>query len=267
MKKTTYVFNIMGFAFVLVFIIFPLYWGVRTAITPQGFRGFWPTEVTLENFNFLFESNGFMTNIKNSLIVSLTSTALVLPMAVGAGYALARFNFPGKRFSFIVFLLPLVPAIAVLVPLILFMNNLGLLNTLTAVVIGNTVFTLPFTIWMLRGFFLEMPIELEEAAQLDGASRFQALYRVVLPLSAPGLIAVSIFVLIYSWNNYLFSFAFSSRPDLQVVPARLLGFIDAFGINFAGMNAAGLVAMMPPLMFFLIFQKWFVQGVLEGSLK
>lgn len=260
-------FIVAGIVFVAVFIVFPLYWSFRTAVSPARFRGFWPTEFTLENFDFLFERNGFMRNVKNSVIVAFSSTALVLPLAVSAGYALARFEFPGKRFTFLVFLLPLVPAIAVLVPLILFMRTLNLLNTHTAVIIGNTVFTLPFAIWMLRGFFLQMPRELEEAARLDGASRLQALYRVVLPLSAPGLIAVAIFALISSWNNYLYSFAFTSSSDLQVVPARLLGFIEAFGTNYGGMNAAGLVAMMPPLVIFLIFQRWFVQGVLEGSVK
>ena len=147
------------------------------------------------------------------------------------------------------------------------MRTLHLLNTLTAVVIGNTVFTLPFAIWMLRGFFMQIPSELDDAARLDGATRLQALYRVILPLSAPGLIAVAIFALINSWNNYLYSFAFTSSAEVQVVPARLLGFITAFGTNYGGMNAAGLVAIVPPLLFFLIFQKWFVQGMLQGSVK
>jgi ABC-type glycerol-3-phosphate transport system permease component len=120
---------------------------------------------------------------------------------------------------------------------------------------------------MLRGFFMQIPSELDDAARLDGANRLQALYRVVLPLSAPGLIAVAIFALINSWNNYLYSFAFTSSAEVQVVPARLLGFITAFGTNYGGMNAAGLVAIVPPLLFFLIFQKWFVQGMLQGSVK
>ena len=267
MRRTNWVLNVLGVVFVTLFVVFPLYWSFRTAVSPSGFRGFWPREFTLDNFDFLFERNGFMRNVKNSLIVSFWSTVLVIPLSVTAGYALARFEFPGKRFTLLVFLLPLVPSIAVLVPLILFMRTLNLLNTLTAVVIGNTVFTLPFAIWMFRGFFMQIPRELDDAARLDGASRLQALYRVVLPLSAPGLIAVGIFALINSWNNYLYSFAFTSTAEVQVVPARLLGFIEAFGTNYGGMNAAGLVAMLPPLVFFLIFQKWFVQGMLQGSVK
>ena len=267
MRRASWLFNLVGVVFIAGFIVFPLYWSARTAVSPARFDGFWPTEFTLDNFGFLFDRNGFLRNVKNSAIVSGSSTALVIPLAVAAGYALARFDFPGKRVTLVVFLLPLVPSIAVLVPLILFMRTLGLLNTHLAVIIGNTVFTLPFAIWMLRSFFTQLPRELEEAARLDGASRLQALYRVVLPLSAPGLIAVAIFALINSWNNYLYSFAFASKAELQVVPARLLGFIEAFGTNYAGMNAAGLVALAPPLVLFLIFQRWFVQGVLEGSVK
>ena len=267
MKRPHLLFNVLGVAFVTVFVVFPLYWSFRTAVSPSGFRGFLPRQFTWDNFDFLFDTNGFMRNVKNSLIVSFWSTALVLPLSVTAGYALARFEFPGKRLTLLVFLLPLVPSIAVLVPLILFMRTLHLLNTLTAVVIGNTVFTLPFAIWMLRGFFMQIPSELDDAARLDGATRLQALYRVILPLSAPGLIAVAIFALINSWNNYLYSFAFTSSAEVQVVPARLLGFITAFGTNYGGMNAAGLVAIVPPLLFFLIFQKWFVQGMLQGSVK
>lgn len=267
MKRTSWSFNVVAITFVTVFILFPLYWTIRTAISPKGFDGFFPTEPTLDNFDFLFDRNGFLNNVKNSVIVSLVATLVVVPLSVAGGYATARFDFVGKRVAMAVFLLPLIPAIAVLVPLILFVQRLGLLNTLYAVILGNCVFSLPFGIWMLRSFFMAMPVELEEAARVDGASKIQVLTRVVLPLSLPGVIAVAIFVLINSWNNYLYSFAFASRADLQVVPARLLGFIDAFGTNYGGMNAAGLVALVPPLLFFLLFQRWFVQGLLAGSVK
>ena len=102
---------------------------------------------------------------------------------------------------------------------------------------------------------------------IDGCTPMEALLRIVIPLSAPGLIAVGIFVLIYSWTNYLFSFAFTTKPELQIVPAALLGFTSAWGVNYGGLNAAAVVAILPPLIFFLIFQKWFIQGILSGSIK
>lgn len=267
MKRTTWIFNLIGIVFVLVLIVFPIYWGIRTSLVPNRNRDFFITEITVENYVFLFKSGKFIKNIKNSLIVSLSSLALTLPVSLLAGYALARFNFPGKRFSLILFLLPLLPAIAVIIPLIMFMRTLGLYNTLFSVILANTIFTLPFTIWMIRGFMISIPAQLEEAAMIDGCTPLEALLRVVIPLSAPGLIAVGIFVLIYSWNNYLFSFAFTTKPELQIVPAALLGFTSAWGVNYGGLNAAAVVAMLPPLIFFLIFQKWFIQGILSGSVK
>lgn len=267
MKPTNWVFNLIGVVFVLIFIVFPLYWSIRTSLVPNRFRDLFPTDITLENYVFLFATGKFISNIINSVIVSLGSLLLTLPVSLSAGYALARFNFPGKGFSTILFFLPLLPAIAVLIPLILFVRTLGLYNTLFSVILANTVFTLPFAIWMIRGFMIAIPKELEEAAIIDGATRLQILFRVVIPLSAPGLISVGIFVLIYSWNNYLFSFAFTTKPELQIVPAAILGFISAWGVNYGGMNAAAVIASLPPLIFFLLFQKWFVQGILAGAIK
>jgi N,N'-diacetylchitobiose transport system permease protein len=120
---------------------------------------------------------------------------------------------------------------------------------------------------MIRGFLLSIPREIEEAALIDGCGPFMALWRIAIPLAAPGLIAVSIFTLISAWNNYLFSFAFTTKRTLMVVPAALLGFIASWGENYGGLNAAAVVAMLPVLIFFLSFQKWFIQGMLAGSSK
>ena len=212
-------------------------------------------------------SSGFLTNIKNSLIVSLGTILCTLPLSLLAGYALARFDFAGKRYSAVLLVLPLLPAIAVLVPLIIYMRELGIYNTLFSVILAGTVFSLPYCTWMIRGFMLSIPREIEEAALIDGCGPLVALWRIAIPLAAPGLIAVGIFTLISAWNNYLFSFAFTTKRALQVVPAALLGFISAWGENYGGMNAAAVIAMLPVLAFFLIFQKWFIQGMMAGSSK
>jgi N,N'-diacetylchitobiose transport system permease protein len=267
MLRTRYIFAGIGVLFIVLMIVFPVYWGIRTSFV-QGYNlQFFPSEPTLDNYRYLFRGGQFLNNIKNSLIVALGALAITLPIAVSAGYALARFNFPGKRYSTILLILPLLPAIAVLVPLILYMRGLGLYNTLYSVVLATTVFILPYTTWMIRGFMLAIPLEIEEAAQLDGCGPMRVLFRIVLPLAMPGLIATGIFILLSAWNNYLFSFAFTTKADLQVIPAALLGFITAWGTNYGGMNAAATIAMLPPLVFFLLFQKWFVQGMLAGSTK
>jgi len=267
MSRTRLIFNWISVFFILVMIIFPLYWGIRTSLVDNYNLRFFPTELTLENYRFLFQGGRFVNNIKNSVIISLGSLLVTLPLALLGGYALARFDFPGKRYSIILLVLPLLPAIAVLVPLILYMRRLGIYNTLYSVILATIVFSLPFCLWMVRGFMLSIPREIEEAALIDGCGPLAALFRIAMPLAAPGLIAVSIFVLISAWNNYLFSFAFTTKAPLQVVPAALLAFITAWGTNYGGMNAAATIAMLPPLIFFLLFQKWFIQGMLAGSVK
>lgn len=267
MSRTRKIFNWIGILFILVMIIFPIYWGVRTSLAGKYDRAFFPAELTLENYQFLFQGGRFLNNIKNSVIVSLGSLIATLPLAVMGGYALARFEFPGKRYSIILLVLPLMPAIAVLPPLIMYVRALGLYNTLYSVILATMVFNLPFSLWMIRGFMLAIPREIEEAALIDGCGPLAAMFRIALPLAAPGLIAVSIFILISAWNNYLFSFAFTTKTPLQVVPAALLAFISAWGTNYGGMNAGATIAMLPPLIFFLLFQKWFIQGMLAGSSK
>jgi ABC-type glycerol-3-phosphate transport system permease component len=266
MRRTRLMLSWVGTLFVVVVIIFPVYWGLRTSLVPNANLDFIPSVLTTEHYQMLFAA-GFMKNIKNSLIVSLGTILFTLPIALLAGYSLARFDFPGKRYSAVLLVLPLLPAIAVLVPLILYMRGLGIYNTLYSVILASAVFALPFCTWMIRGFMLSIPREIEEAALIDGCGPFMALYKIAIPLAAPGLIAVAIFTLISAWNNYLFSFAFTTRTALQVVPAALLGFISAWGENYGGMNAAAMVATLPVLIFFLIFQKWFVQGMLAGSSK
>ncbi len=266
MRRTRLLFAWLGTFFVAVVIIFPVYWGLRTSLVANANLDLFPTQFTLDHYRELFAA-GFLNNIKNSLIVSLGTVQWTLPISLLAGYSLARFNFAGKRFSVVLLVLPLLPAIAVLVPLILYMRVLGLYNTLSAVIVASTVFSLPFCTWMIRGFMLSIPREIEEAALIDGSGPLRALWSIDIPLAAPGLIAVGIFSLINAWNNYLFSFAFTTKRALQVVPAALLGFITAWGQNYGGMNAAAVVAMMPVLIFFLVFQKWFIQGMLAGSSK
>lgn len=267
MRSGRFLLAWVGTVFIVVMIVFPVYWGIRTSLVSGYDLALFPTRITLEHYQFLFRGGRFLNNIKNSLIVSVGSLVLTMPIAILGGYSLARFNFPGKRYSIILLILPLLPAIAVLVPLILYMRGLGLYNTLYSVILATTVFVLPFTTWMIRGFMLSIPVEIEEAAQLDGCGAIRVLWRIVIPLAMPGLIATGIFILISAWNNYLFSFAFTTKADLQVVPAALLGFITAWGTNYGGMNAGATVAMLPPLIFFLLFQKWFVQGMLAGSTK
>jgi ABC-type glycerol-3-phosphate transport system permease component len=257
----------IGIAIVALIVLIPILWGLRTSVADSYDLRLIPSPISLKSYQYIFQEGRFAMNLKNSTIVALGAVLLTVPTALLAGYALARFEFPGKRFSILLLVLPLLPAIAVLVPLIVYMRGIGLYNTLFAVVLANSVFNLPFATWMARGFLVAIPLEIEEAAFLDGCSRMGTLFRIAAPLSAPGLIAVGIFIIINSWNNYLFAFAFTTSPKFQVVPAAILGFIVSWGTDYAGLNATATLAMFPPLILFLLFQKWFIMGMLTGSGK
>jgi N,N'-diacetylchitobiose transport system permease protein len=256
-----------GIAVLVAGVLFPIYWGVRTSFSSASDAAFLPSHPTLANYRYIFASGNFANSIVNSLIVAIGAVVLAVPIAVLGAYALARFEFLGKKAGTLILVLPLLPAVAVLVPLIVYMRHLGLYNTLYAVIVGATVFSLPFALWMIRGFILAVPSEIEESSYLDGCGRMSSLVRIVLPLITPGLITAAVFVFITAWNNYILAVAFTTSNQLQVVPVAILGYITAWGTNYPGMDAAATLAMLPPLAFFLLVQKWFIQGILAGSGK
>lgn len=245
--------------------LFPVYWGVRTSFAGSSGASILPPNPTLENYRYIFSNGAFANSMINSLIVSVGAVVLSLPIAVLAAYALARLDFTGKRLGAMLLALPLLPAVAVLVPLIVYTRSLGLYNTLYAVILGAAGFSLPFAIWMVRGFIQSVPQAVEEAALVDGCSRLGALFRVVLPLVTPGLVAATVFVFITAWNNYLLAVAFTTAEELRVVPVAIVGYMSAWGTNYPGMNAAATLAMAPPLILFFAVQRWFVQGLLAGA--
>jgi len=252
---------------IAVVILFPILWGIRTSFVESMEASVIPRRWTLANYAELLREPIFLGYIRNSLVVALGTVAVTLPLALMGGYSLGRFDFPGKNLSVLLLVMPLLPAIAVLVPLIIYMRAVGVYNTLSAVILANVIFQLPFAVWMVRGFLQSVPTEIEEAAAIDGCSRLGALWRITAPLAAPGLIAVALFVLIGSWNNYLFAFAFTASPELRVLPMAILYFIGSWGTNYGGLTAASIIAVLPVMILFLIFQRWFIQGMLAGAVK
>ncbi|MFQ5795992.1 MAG: carbohydrate ABC transporter permease [Candidatus Bipolaricaulia bacterium] len=257
----------IGVILVTVFVLSPILWGLRTSLAPRFDKGIIPSDITVEHYQLILARPEFFIYTKNSLLVAAGAIAITLPVALLGGYALARFNFPGKNLSVLLLILPLLPAIAILIPLISYVNKLGLYNTHAVVIMANAVFNLPFAIWMLRNFILINPIEIEEAAMIDGCSRIRVLYRIAIPMMTPGLIAVAVFVFITSWNNYLYAFALTASPDLRVLPQGILSFIGVWGTNYGGLTAIGTLALIPPVALFLLFQRWFIAGVFGQQLK
>lgn len=266
--KTRYVASWGAIVLISLIVLFPVLWSLRTSfMAPLNIGLATSSRVHLDNYRYILGLPEFLRYILNSLKVVTATILIVLPMAIAGGYALARYDFPGKSLSILLIVLPLLPAIAVLVPMIIYLRRLGLFNTLAGVVLANVVFNTPFVVWMVRGFIAQIPREIEEAAEIDGCSALGALARVVVPISSPGLIASGIFVLINTWNNYLYAFAFTTSPNLRVLPQGMLAFLGSWGTNYGGLNAASMLAMVPPLLFFLAFQKWFIMGMLAGTGK
>ncbi len=257
----------LGFIAIAAFVLFPIFWGIRTSLAPDYDIGIIPSSLTLKNYTSVLSRPELYLYSRNSLIVSLMTIAIVVPISLIGAYSLARFQFRGKEFGFIFMIIPLLPAIAVLVPLVKYMNGVHLYNSLVAVILVNSVFNLPFAIWMLRNFIIANPISIEEAALIDGCSRMRMLFSVALPMMKPGIISVVIYVFINSWNALIFSFALTPSPKLRVLPQGLLAFMGTWGTQWGGLTALGILALIPPLLLFLIFQKYFVAGLFGYQLK
>ena len=264
--------NLIG-TLVLVVFAFPVYWMVSTAFKPEidilrYDPKFLPSPVTLEHFTTALTKPGFPTYLRNSLLVTLSAVGLALAVALLAAFALARLRFRGRKgFLVMVLLVQMAPFEALLIPFFLTMRDLDLLNRLPALTITYFVFTLPFTIWMLRGFVAAVPAELEEAALLDGCSRPQAFLRVVFPLLAPGLVATSIYGFITAWNEFLFALVLMRDQAHQTLPLWLASFRTAFGNDWGGTMAASTLFTLPVLAFFLIVQRRMVAGLTAGAVK
>jgi len=233
----------------------------------------WLSPPTLENYEALlgWRPSEFQFDLwlhfRNSLLAASGATLLSLLLGTPAAYAFARQRFRGSN-STLLFLLALrmLPPIATVIPLFLIMRYLRLMDSITGLVIAYTTFNLPFIVWIMRSFFLDLPGELEEASWIDGATRWQTFRKVILPLSAPGIVASAIFGLMLAWNDFLFAIILTSRqaPTLPVMTA---GFVTDQGVSWGIMMAAGAVIILPVLVFTLFVQRYLVSGLTSGALK
>ncbi len=253
----------------------PVYWMTtisfkrevdQFALPPKWFV-FTPT---LEHYADAFINRSFGQYLFNSLFVAVVSTICALVIGTLAAYALARFRLPwnlDRKLALWILSTRMFPAIVTAVPLFLIMRALWLVNTRLSLIIVYTSLNLPFVVWMMRGFFAEVPRDLEEAAMVDGDSRMGALWRVVLPLVAPGLAATAVFCLIVSWNEFLFALVLTQTDDAMTLPVGIAGRVTQYGIKWGAMSAAAVVAMVPILVFALSVQRYLVRGLSLGAVK
>jgi ABC-type glycerol-3-phosphate transport system permease component len=212
-------------------------------------------------------SADFLLYFINSITVSFGSVLLALLLGVPAAYAFARFRFLGSAQIFYGLLaLRMLPPIAVLVPMYVMMRSIGLLDTHLGLAVAYTTFSMPLVVWIMRGFFEELPKELEESAEIDGCSRFGAFVRVVLPLAKPGLVAATIFSVVLAWNDFVFAAVLSGR-NTQTLPVMMAGYTSDVGIAWGEMSAAAVLVILPVTLFSVLAQKHLVAGLSSGTVK
>ncbi|MFD7655832.1 carbohydrate ABC transporter permease [Actinosynnema sp. NPDC059797] len=258
---------------VALFFAFPTYWMVATALKPRSellTTGYdlIPFSVTNANFTTAWTKPGFLGALGNSLLVTLTAVLAALVVGLLAAVALSRLRFRGRKgFVMMMLVAQMAPFEALLIPMFLMMRDLDLLNRLPSLTLIYFAVTLPFCAWTLRGFVNGIPLELEEAAMVDGCGRWGAFRRVTLPLLGPGLVATSVFAFVTAWNEFLFALSLIRDQDLQTLPVWLSGFQTAFGTDWGGAMAASALFTLPVLVFFLIVQRKMVTGVTAGAVK
>ena len=259
--------------FVIFLFAFPVYWMASSAFKLPGNiqtyePQFLPIPATLDNFVTAVTRPYFPDFVRNSLFVSISTVVLALVVGLLAAVTVSRVRFRGRKgFLLLVVVAQMAPFEALLIPMYLVFRQAGLLNQLPALVITYFIFTLPFTIWALRGFIDGIPIELEESAMVDGASRFGAFRHVVLPLLGPGLVATSIFAFIVAWNEFLYAYVLMQDTVNFTLPVWLSGFKTQFGTDWGGTMAASTLFTLPVLIFFLLIQNRMVGGVTAGAVK
>jgi multiple sugar transport system permease protein len=255
--------------------IVPVYWmltiSLKTEVdqfaSPPKWFTFTPT---LEHYRDAFSTRSFGRYLITSAIVATLSTIIAMVLGTMAAYGLARFRLRGqldRRLSLWILSTRMFPPIVTAVPLFLMMRDLRLINTISSLVIVYTALNLPFVVWMMRGFFKELPRELEEAAMVDGDTRLGALVRVILPLVTPGLAATAVFCLIVSWNEFLLALVLTQTDAAMTLPVGIAGRVTQYEIKWGVMSAAGVVAMVPILVFALAVQRYLVRGLSLGAVK
>jgi len=256
-----------------VFAGFPVFWMLSSSFKSNSEIFLSPPEVITDHFSLdayrsIFSDSEKVRFFINSYIVALSVTALTLLVAILAGYAFSRFEFPGKRILNVAILsVQAVPPITLLIPYFGLMVALQLYNTYWALIFTYMVFTLPYAIIMMTGYFNTLPRELDEAVKVDGAGSFTALWRVLVPISIPGLVSVGIYTFMIAWNEYLFALTLTRTVDMRTVPIGIQLLMGQHSYEWNQMMAMSILGCVPVLVLFLFFQRFFIGGMTAGSVK
>ncbi len=255
-----------------LFILIPFFWMLSVSLKPatEPFAipaRLWPADPTLENYVTAFRPE-FRTYFLNSMIVSGSTVVITVTLALLAAYSFARGTLLIlSGLMALVVLAQMFPHSAIIIPIYKLMRAADLLNTYASLIIAYVSVTLPVAIWMLRGFLLKLPISLEEAAAIDGAGPLRIFFGIVVPLARPGIIATAVYVLIVTWQEFLFALSFTSTQDMRTLPVGLNDFIGQYGIRYGELMASSVMVSMPVIALFFFLQRYFVAGLTAGAVK
>jgi multiple sugar transport system permease protein len=261
-------------AVLIAYALFPVLWMVSTAVKPTteirtADPTFIPTRLTGEHFALVLWESNFLVYVRNSLLVATSVTAATLVVSTLAGYAFSRFQrLPGITAAGVGMILgQLVPGVLLVVPLYITMKNLGLLDTLWSLILTYTTFSVPLSTLMLKGFFDQVPTEVEEAAELDGCPSWQVVWRIALPLAVPGLMTTALYAFVQSWNEFLFGYTFISQDDRRTLTPGLADFIGLWTVDWGALMAAASLAVLPVTIAYLYLQRYLISGLATGATK
>lgn len=271
-RKDKILFLYLPLTLMITWTFFPIYWTINTAFKNEGDilkrpLEYIPSAPTIENFVVAWNNVGFATFFKNSLIVGFSTVFVVIILSTLSGYALSRYKFRGRR-SFLLMLLStqFIPRAMLIIPLFIIFKNLGLVSHPLSLIITYTAVEIPFTTVLMSGFISNIPKELEEAAAIDGCTKFQALRHVILPLLLPGIVACGIFTFIYTWNEFLLALMLTNNQDKFTLPVGLSFMMSEFNVNYGALAAGSVIALVPAVILFAYAQKHLVSGM-GGAIK
>lgn len=265
----------VGFLFILVWCLLPVVWIISLSFkgpseTAAGSPQFLPKDPTLQNYDDIIHNSDFRDSLVNSFGISAIATVLSVLLATLAAYAIARLEFKGKRFVLSIALaIAMFPVVALVGPLFDLWRTLGIFNTWIGLIIPYMSFTLPLAIWTLSAFFREIPWEMEQAAQVDGATSWQAFRKVIVPLAAPGVFTAAILTFFFAWNEFVLAISLTSTTQSRTVPAQLSFFVgpDPFNPPYGQLATASVIVTVPIIIIVLLFQRKIVAGLTSGAVK
>ncbi len=254
-----------------IYAVFPFYWLFISSVTEpsQLFKGaLFPSAYTFDNYTELFSRSPVLTWVFNSVLVAVIVTALTVVVSVMGAYSLAFFNTRlGQTAGKLILFTYMFPGVVIVVPAYRILSRLGLVDNVAGVVLVELVLTVPFCIWMLRSFFMQIPKELLEAGRMDGASHLRVLWSVMLPVARPGVIAIAVFAFIFSWNEYLFPLVLINSDAGKTLPIGVAGFMGNLTVQWGPLLASGVITVIPVLVLFLFLQRYLVEGLMAGAVK